>query len=141
MKDPEEGRETLRQAQRRLVSWRARHGGRGRSIPGELWAAAVSVARAEGVERTARELRLDRRRLLRLVESESAPPGGAAVVAAPARVEFVELDAKVMCGQGQTVVQLEGRDGERVRVEMSGASAADVLAVAHAFWSRARCCS
>lgn len=133
-------RNVLRGAQRRLVAWRARHGGRGRAIPAEFWSEAVVLARAEGVERTARELGLDRRRLARLVESESAEPTRVTVVESPAQVEFVELDAEMVCARGQTIVELEGRDGERVRVEMSGASAADVLAMARAFWSRT-CCS
>lgn len=140
MKDREAGRDVLRGAQHRLVAWRARHGGRGRAIPAKFWSEAVALARVEGVERTARELGLDRRRLARLVESESTEPTRVTVVESPAKVEFVELDAELVCAPRQTIVELEGRDGERVRVEMSGASAADVLAVARAFWSRT-CCS
>lgn len=141
MKERQTSDDLLRRAQRRLAAWRARHGGRGRTIPAELWAEAATLARAGGVEQTARKLRLDRRRLARLVEAEPAPPKRPAFAEARARVEFVELDAEVVCARAQMVVQLEGRDGERVRVEMSGASATDVLAVARAFWSRTRCCS
>ena len=47
----------------RLARWRAQHGGRGIPVPEPLWAEAVEAARVEGVEATARALRLDRSRL------------------------------------------------------------------------------
>ena len=142
------GGSRLPTVRRRLSEWRERHGGRGRPIPAELWDAAVTVARNEGVAQTARALGVDRRRLERLAATEQpalaasalrvAPPPS---VALPPSVDFVQLDAEAFCPRGLTVVQLEGADGERVRVELSGASAVDVVALSRAFWSRGRCCS
>jgi hypothetical protein len=43
----------LVKVQRDLASWRARHGGRDRSIPAGLWTAAAEVAAVEGVTATA----------------------------------------------------------------------------------------
>lgn len=127
--------------QRELSIWRARHGGRGRPIPAQLWERAVAVARVEGIDATARALGVDRGRLARLAGSGSTRSDGLAVAPEPTRAEFVELDARVMCGSGRTVVHLEGGDGERVRVEVSGASRVDVMALADAFWRRTRCSS
>jgi hypothetical protein len=141
------GQSRLPTVQRRLSEWRERHGGRGRPIPAELWDAAVTVARTEGVSQTARALGVDRRRLERLSAAEPAPAVSALrvapppSVASPPSVDFVQLDAESFRPRGLTVVQLEGADGEHVRVELSGACAVDVVALSRAFWSRGRCCS
>jgi hypothetical protein len=100
------------------------------------------VARVEGVEATARALGVDRGRLTHRAGVVSTQSECLAVAQAPGPAEFVELSAGVLCGGAeQTVVQLEGADGERVRIELRGASAVDVVALAKAFWSRPRCCS
>jgi hypothetical protein len=90
---------------------------------------------------TARALGVDRRRLERLAVPEPAPAASALRVASPASVDFVQLDTEAFCPRGHAVVQLESADGERIRVELSGASAVDVIALSRAFWSRGRCCS
>jgi hypothetical protein len=135
------GQSRLPTVRRRLSEWRERHGGRGRPIPVELWDAAVTIARSEGVAQTARALGVDRRRLERLAGPEPTPAASALRVAPPPSVDFVQLDAEAFCRGGHTVVQLESADGERVRVELSGACAVDVVALSRAFWSRGRCCS
>jgi hypothetical protein len=48
---------TLDEAKARLEEWRNNRSGKAR-IPAELWSAAVEVARKEGINRTARELRV-----------------------------------------------------------------------------------
>jgi hypothetical protein len=105
----------------------------------------VTVARSEGVAETARALGVDRRRLERLAAAERAPAVAASAsalrVAPPPSVDFVQLDTEAFCRRGHAVVQLESADGERVRVELSGASAVDIVALSRAFWSRGRCCS
>lgn len=136
MKGQEAGHGGMSRARRRLSDWRERHGGRGRPIPSELWAEAVALAHEHGVERTARELKLDGRRLRRLSAGE--PSTSLAVSEAAGPAEFVELDTRVLCAGSRTVVHLEGHDGERVRFEVSGSVGADVLALARAFWSRSR---
>lgn len=141
------GQSRLPTVSRRLSEWRERHGGRGRPIPVELWDAAVAIARTDGVAQTARALGVDRRRLERLVAADPSPAASALRVALPlsaalpTSVDFVQLDAEALCPRGHAVVQLEGADGERVRVELSGACAVDVVALSRAFWSRGRCCS
>jgi hypothetical protein len=119
--------DTAREA---LASWRRLHGGRGRQIPAALWSDAADVARANGVAETARALRLNPRKLAKLAE------GAPRSVVEP--VGFVEL-----CGLGfkepRTVaLELVGREGDRVRVEVVGGegSAVELVALARAFWSR-----
>lgn len=119
---------------RALAEWRRDHGGRGRAIPDALWGRAVEAARTTGVGEAARALKLDRRRLQARVAAKARTGG----VAADDR--FVEVTGLTMLPGGPsaaTVVELVGRDGERVRVEVAGdARGVDLAGLARAFWSR-----
>ena len=124
----------LGEVRRSLERWRREHGGRGRPIPTDLWNAAAAVARIVGVAETARALRLDRMRLASRVEC-----GGQQVEDRTATVgPFVEIAAGGICAPPQTVVRMEGRDGERLEITLSATSAVDVAALARAFWTRSR---
>ena len=87
------------------------------------------AARVEGVPTTARALKVDAKRLAaRLATRDGAE------VAPCSPVQFVELGS--LSGRGaceRIVVELIGREGERVRVEVP---ALDVVALARAFWGR-----
>lgn len=122
--------DTMREA---LASWRRSHGGRGRPIPAALWSDAGAVARANGVAETARALRLDPRKLARLVEGRAESVPRSAVEPAG----FVELGG-LRLGEPRTVLELVGREGDRVRVEVVGGAggAVELVALARAFWSR-----
>jgi len=126
--------DTTREA---LASWRRSHGGRGRPIPAALWSDAAEVARANGVAETARALRLDPRRLAKLSEgrAESAPRS---VVEAAGFVELGGLGLGDPRAPGPIVLELVGREGDRVRVEMVGDAGGVVglVAFVRAFWSR-----
>ena len=123
--------ETTREA---LASWRRLHGGRGRPIPAELWSRAADVAVASGVAETARALRLDASKLAKLVEAraKSAP----AALMGPA--QFVELGGMALGEPRKAVLELVGREGDRVRLEVVGyaADAAAFVTLARAFWDR-----
>lgn len=130
------GRDRLAQTRDRLARWRAEHGGPGIRVPEAMWAEVVEVARVEGVEATARALRLDRSRLA----ARMTAVGGAAGGQARADVEggFVELDAGRLGLSPRTVIRLEGRDGERLEIELGAGAAIDLAALAEAFWGRHR---
>jgi hypothetical protein len=125
--------DTTREA---LASWRQSHGGRGRPIPAALWSDAADVARANGVAETARALRLDPGKLAKLVEgrAESVPRS----LVEPAG--FVELGGFRLGEprEPRTVLELVGREGDRVRVEVVGGAGGvvELVALARAFWSR-----
>jgi hypothetical protein len=135
---------TLEATRERLASWRQLHGGRGRPIPAALWSDAAEVARGHGVPETARTLRLDPRKLAKRVEEGVAivPRGTSEIEQSTA---FVELGGLALGGLAlreprakATVVELVGREGDRVRVEVVGdaGSAVDLVALARAFWGR-----
>jgi hypothetical protein len=117
-----------------LASWRRLHGGRGRPIPAALWSDAAEVARANGVAETARALRLDPKKLAKLVEGrvESGPRSSVE----PAG--FVQLGSLGWGGSRKAALELVGREGDRVRVEIVGdaGGVVDLVALARAFWSR-----
>lgn len=137
MRDKDEGGtgSQLSRARRSLEQWRREFGGPGRPIPAKLWEQAAAIARVEGVDATARALRLDRQRLACRVgvaaESPSQDP-------APSCGEFVEIDARGLLGAEPTVVRLVGRDGERLEIALRSTSALDVVTLARAFWDRTR---
>ena len=85
-------------------------------IPDELWAAAVEVARKEGVSRTSTELRVEWKHLKRRMAaaSEASPK--------PASPTFVELIAPRSQPHPECTIELEGLRG-RLRIQLKNASA------------------
>ena len=138
----------------RVDLWREhREGGRS-PVPEELWAEAVVVAQSEGVYRTSKVLgfgyaslkerlvRAERRcaraekkkakaivRAATFVEIPPLPSGGASL----ARAAITGGNASA---GGNTVVELIGTRGARMRIDVTGASTVDVVGLAQAFWSR-----
>ncbi len=102
------GLETTR---RRIARWRERCPYRGAAMPAALWAAAVALARQHGL-------------------------AGAARVPAPA---FVELPpAGGPNGLGPCVIELHGQRGRQLRIEVTGVTGADLVALAQVAWGRDR---
>ena len=126
------GGQEVTSVRQELELWRKRHGGKGRRIPGELWKRAARVARTVGVRETARALRLYYKRLQGRVEVSRSAGGRAG---RPTPSTFVALPMGLL-GDGRTMVELVGRGGEQMRIHLAGASAADVVRLAEAFWSR-----
>lgn len=119
--------------------WRRERRHLGAAVPVELWEAAVQVARREGVHATARAIRFDssrlKARMARVEESGLGSPG--ATQAAP--VAFIEIERPslgVAGPSGETVVELVGRLGERMRI-VGAPGTIDVAGLVQAFWSRA----
>jgi hypothetical protein len=127
------GRESQAMARARLHldGWRREHGGAGVRIPEGVWGEAVEVARGEGLSRTARALRLDHSRLKARV---GLVPGVEGTSDRP-ETTFVEVGIGPL-GSSRTVVELAGRDGDRMRIEVTGPSPVDVVGLSRAFWSR-----
>src|SRR6202167_4046361 len=95
----------LEEAKARFGEWRQNRIGKAR-IPAELWSAAVEVARKEGINRTARELRVAWDDLKR----RTAPMGE--VPQQPGPAAFVELVAPQAESVPECMIELEGRRGK-----------------------------
>jgi hypothetical protein len=132
------GRDRLALTRERLARWRAQHGGRGIPVPKALWAEAVEVARMVGVDATARALRLDRSRLAARMATTTATVAADGPGSGDLRGGFVELDARQLGRPPRTVIRMEGRDGERLEIELAAGTALDLAVLAGAFWRRGR---
>ena len=115
--------------QRRVDAWRGRGGGRGSRIPEGLWREAVGVVRSAGLYATARALRFKYEGLKKRSGREAAAPKRQGTA-------FVALQMPQINGGAKAVVDLVGRDGEQMRIDVSNASAMDVVSLAEAFWRR-----
>ncbi len=122
----------------RVGRWRAqRSGGGGGRVPEELWDAAVEVARVEGVHATAKALRFNDRNLRARLDRATPKPEGSGAKKAEI-TPFVEVEMPSLGSpdrDGKTIVELVGRRGERMRIDVTGTSTVDVVGLAQAFWS------
>ena len=120
---------SLEEAKGRFEEWRSNRIGKAR-IPTELWAAAVEVARKEGINRTARELHVawdDLKR--RMATTEEVPRQ-------PAPPAFVELVAPQTQSVPECTLEVEGRRG-KLRIQLKGASVSDLASLSRALWETA----
>jgi len=118
----------------RVERWRQHRGRRGERIPDELWSAAVEAARVEGVNATCQALRFNYYSLKARMPPE--PSEGRSEKTESGA--FVELAMGPLGCGGKTVVELVGRRGGRMRIDVSGTSPVDIVGLAQAFWSRER---
>jgi hypothetical protein len=116
----------LVQGRRQFQAWRATRQ-TGSRIPQTLWALAVRLVKTHGVSRTASALGLDYYGLKKRAEQTADQPQSSG----PA---FVELPSPVVVGK-QGVFELENGAGARMRVELMGYDAADVVALLRNFWN------
>jgi hypothetical protein len=98
------------------------------SIPDELWAAAVEVARKEGVSRTSTELRVEWNHLKRRMAAASSPE--------PVPPAFVELVAPRGQSIPECAIELEGRRG-KIRIQLRGTGTADLATLSRMLWDLA----
>jgi hypothetical protein len=116
----------------RLEAWRQRRSGRSR-IPESFWNDAIALARAEGVSRVSRVLRLHYQRLkdrLNTVLPSSTP------VAVPA---FVELSLPPSFQGGrECLVEMTHPTGAKMTIHLPAANSGNLLPLAQAFWSQRR---
>lgn len=130
---------TLEEMRAALEQWRRAHGGRGRPIPAALWAEAAAVARTQGLGATARALRMNPAKLARLVAAAPRAPGAGSEARAASAPAFVALGGLRVPASRESgvVVELASRDGDRMRVELTGdAHGVELAELARAFWSR-----
>lgn len=100
-------------------------------MPEALWARAVALARVRGVHSVARAVRLDYYSLKRRLTASATHPAQ----------RFVEVSVTPGAGEAHApavaVVELEGRNGSRMRLQ--SVTAAGLTALCESFWrSRGR---
>ena len=119
---------SLEEARARFEAWRQNRKGK-TPIPDELWSVAVEVARREGMNRAATELRVEWNELKRrMAISETSRP--------PALPTFVELVAPGPQSLPDCNIELECRRG-KLRIQLKGASASYVAMLSRELWATA----
>jgi hypothetical protein len=103
-------------------------------MPEELWRKATEVARVEGVYAVSRALRVDYNRLKAKVSSQDEAPTRPAT--SDPDGAFVELSTSQICGGCKTVIELVGRAGDRMRLEVAGRPEVDVVELTQVFLSQ-----
>ena len=120
---------TIEDVRGRFEHWRQHRKGKA-AIPGELWRAAIELARRNGVNPTAAELRLDGAKLKRLMLAAGAAPDETTPPS------FVELIAPGAAAVPEYSVELEGRRG-KLRIQIKGTSAAELASLSRMLWDLA----
>jgi hypothetical protein len=119
---------TIEEVRGQFEHWRQHRQGKA-AIPDELWEAAIELARRNGVNPTAAELRLDGAKLKRLMLAGSADPEK---VSPPSFVELIAPAAAVP----EYSLELEGRRG-KLRIQIKGTSAAELASLSRMLWDLA----
>ena len=133
---------SMRRVYRLFERWRSAHTAR-LPIPERLWAAAVELAREQGVSPTAQALHLEYGKLKRLMEESASPMVKSRVAKAPAvgrrrarptaPPAFLELMTSPAVGLSECVIELEGRRG-KMRIQWKGTTAPDLGGLSRALW-------
>ena len=112
-----------------LDAWRKTHRPRSR-IPSRLWNSAVHVARQCGLSRTAKVLHLDYYALKKRIDADSVRRGPAP--------SFIELTPAVSGPTPECIIELETRNGAKMRVHLKGMGVPDLNALSSTFWGNKR---
>ena len=120
----------MEETRRRIARWRETRTHRGAPMPAALWAAATALARQHGLYTTARALHLDYGSLKKRRDA-----GGAGRGPSPT---FVELPPARPPELGPCVIDLEGPRGRRLRIEVTGVTVADLVALTQGAWGGER---
>jgi hypothetical protein len=119
----------LSRARRQFEQWRNRQQGRKR-LPPELWARAVALAQAYGLNRTARALGLKHDSLKKHFETVATD----ALDPSKARTEFLELLPRQMNPSSmECVIELEEAGGVKTRMQIKGVGLPDLVSLARLF--------
>jgi len=130
----------MRKIYLRLRRWRSSHARRV-PLPDSLWAAAGELARAHGINRTAKALHLEYGKLKERAEAagpakrlvRKAPSVTPRRARAPAPPTFMELITPRPGSVASAVVELEEARG-RMKIEFKGVAAAELVALSRALW-------
>ena len=123
--------EELEQLRRRFEEFRNTQPTRAR-LPESLWAAAAELAKRQGVNATARALRLDYAGLRKRVKNQDQPKRKPAAAVAPSFLEFVAPGAKAVTN---CTVEVESAQGGKLRLELKAVATTELANLIRAFAS------
>jgi hypothetical protein len=115
---------SLSRLEQRFAAWREKRVA-GQPIRESLWNSAVELAIQHGVSRTASLLKLDYYSLKKRAEDASTSSTSS----------FVELPPVPPSMTSECVIEWEDVAGARMRVQLTGQSPPDLLALSRSFWN------
>ena len=124
-------RPSIEEVEQQFRQWRETKSQRS-PIPKYLWAGAVQLAQEYSICRVAKALRLDYNTLKRHVLADRAENSPQAE-SSPCFVEF-ELSSSPSSTEYR--VEIEDRDGAKLKMQLKGTSLPNPLDIISAFWSR-----
>lgn len=105
----------------------------GSRIPEPLWSAAVKLAEAYGTSATAKVLSIDYNQLKRRLDKGKFASRLQRSAAAN-NTRFVELPAIGRSGTPECLIELEDVSGAKMRIELKGVAAADLVSLSRGLW-------
>jgi hypothetical protein len=130
-------RDDVEQVRRRFAEWRGTHAVRSR-LPEELWAAAAELVQRDGIDVTAQALDVDKPSLRKWTDRlqprrQPRPRRSAPKQRANAMPAFVELLASSSGAATSCLVEVESRQGGKLRLELKAIPTRELAELIRAF--------
>lgn len=122
---------TLAEVQSRFAAWREKRKNSRSAIPEELWSAAVMLCMENSVHKISRGLRLNHTELKNRVVS-CGPSLTCSTM--PAARDFIAITIPRMDDGAAVLIEMEHRNGNRMRMHFKGQADLDLQAFAKSFW-------
>lgn len=122
---------TLATVQSRFAVWREKRKNSRSAIPEELWSAAVMLCMENSVHKISRGLRLNHTELKKRVVSRGSTLPCSAI---PAAQDFITINIPRMDDGAAILIEMEHRNGDRMRMHFKGQADLDLQAFAKSFW-------
>jgi hypothetical protein len=119
----------LEQLKKRFVNWRRTRKAK-TAIPSRLWNSAAKMAMHCGLSRTAKALGLNYYDLKKRIDACAAALSSSAT--------FIELSPAVVGSMPEYIIECEDENGAKMRIQIKGANAPDLNAIAATFWRGGR---
>ena len=123
---------TLAEVQSRFAAWREKRKNSRSAIPEELWSSAVVLCMENSVHKISRGLRLNHTELKKRVASRGSTLTCSAM---PAVRDFIAITLPRMDDGAAVLIEMERRNGNRMRMHFKGQADLDLQAFAKSFWS------
>ena len=121
----------LEEVQKQFESWRKTR--RHRSpIPEDLWQAAISLCEDQSVYEISKALHLSYTKLKERVSASKAPD----VPESSSHPDFIELDFGKPVSPLEYAIEMEGKNGAKMRIQIKGGIGFDLMGLVDSFWTR-----
>jgi hypothetical protein len=111
-----------------LETWRSTNE-KGKSIPDQIWDAAVKLAREYGISPASKELRLSYSDLKKRVYPSHSRQSKKKISKSP----FIELDLNSTTSSQECIVEMEDNRGSKMKIHIKGQNGLDFIALGRAF--------